>query len=183
MPNDPEVRIIVTGLDVDGASVILKDGAPDRVRTTVYGSTVYDLWRTWSTPAEIRRGEDVEDGWDEPGELAPPKSGSIFRIVEFPPDATWVDRVTREDIASDAALGSSGQAAFGGEGALPTTHRTESIDYALVLTGEIVAVVGDDERVMRPGDVLVQRATVHTWSNRSDEPSRVAFVLLGAEIV
>ncbi|WJJ92553.1 cupin domain-containing protein [Neopusillimonas aromaticivorans] len=62
-------------------------------------------------------------------------------------------------------------------------HRTHSIDYAIVISGEIYALMDDGETLMRPGDVLVQRGTNHGWSNRSDAPALVAFVLIDAEPV
>ncbi len=57
-------------------------------------------------------------------------------------------------------------------------HRTESVDYAIILEGEIWAVMDKNETLMRTGDVLVQRGTNHAWANRSDNTARIAFVLL-----
>lgn len=85
--------------------------------------------------------------------IAPRTSGSLFRIVEFPGDPS-VD---------------------------PYLHRTASLDYCCVLDGEIFAVLDDEERLMRAGDVLVQRGTNHSWANRSGGPCRVLFVLLDAK--
>lgn len=90
--------------------------------------------------------------------LAPPGGGSILRTVEFPPDRY---RLGRPDGPSDL------------------THTTPSLDYAVVLSGEIWAVLDDEERLMMPGDVLIQRGTRHAWSNRTDQPSIVLFVLIG----
>jgi len=61
-------------------------------------------------------------------------------------------------------------------------HRTETVDYAIVLTGEIVAVLDDDHEVtLSAGDVLIQRGTTHAWINRGDTPCAIAFVLVDAE--
>ena len=75
----------------------------------------------------------------------------MFRLIEFPP--------------SDAAH----------------MHRTATLDYAMVLTGEIYAVLDTEEKLMREGDVLIQRGTNHAWRNDSDNPCRMLFVLLDAE--
>ena len=60
-------------------------------------------------------------------------------------------------------------------------HQTDTVDYALVLEGEVYAVLDEDETLMRAGDVLIQRGTHHAWSNRSDKPCRMAFILIDAE--
>ena len=57
-------------------------------------------------------------------------------------------------------------------------HKTRSVDYAIVIAGEIVAILDREETVMRAGDILVQRGTNHAWANRSDAPCRIAFILI-----
>ena len=65
----------------------------------------------------------------------------------------------------------------------PAMHKTSTVDYALVVDGEIWALMDEGERLLRAGDCLIQRGTNHAWSNRSDRPCRVAFVLVSAEPV
>jgi len=84
--------------------------------------------------------------------IPPPADGSVFRIVEFPSDPAVV----------------------------PYLHRTASLDYCIVLEGEISAVLDDEERLMAPGDILIQRGTNHSWANRSGQPALVLFVLIDA---
>ncbi len=62
----------------------------------------------------------------------------------------------------------------------PGFHKTASLDYAIVLSGEIYALLDEGEVLLRAGDVLIQRGTNHAWSNRTGEPARVAFVLIDA---
>jgi quercetin dioxygenase-like cupin family protein len=62
-------------------------------------------------------------------------------------------------------------------------HKTSSVDYAIVLSGEIYALMDEGEVLLKAGDVLVQRGTNHAWSNRGDESAYVAFVLIDAEPV
>jgi len=57
-------------------------------------------------------------------------------------------------------------------------HRTLTVDYAIILEGEIVAMLDDGETVLRAGDILIQRGTNHAWANRSGKPARICFVLI-----
>ena len=80
-----------------------------------------------------------------------------------------------------AALGNERAATFGKGGRHPLMHRTETIDYAIVLSGEITMVMDDRDVELKAGDVLVQCGTNHAWSNRSNAPCVVAFVLIDGE--
>ena len=83
--------------------------------------------------------------------IAPPERGSIFRVVDFPP------------------------------GAKGEMHRTRSIDYAVVIEGEIDMLLPGGAVHLRAGDVLVQQATDHAWENRGGSNCRVAFILIDAK--
>ena len=63
----------------------------------------------------------------------------------------------------------------------PMMHRTASLDYAVILEGEVWAVIDGGETLMKKGDVLIQRGTIHAWSNRSDKPCTILFVLSNAK--
>jgi mannose-6-phosphate isomerase-like protein (cupin superfamily) len=80
-----------------------------------------------------------------------------------------------------AALGNEKAATFGKGGRHPLMHRTETIDYAIVLSGEITMVMDDRDVELKAGDVLVQCGTNHAWSNRSNAPCVIAFVLIDGE--
>lgn len=177
-PRVKKVRRIVTGHDAKGRSVILSDKASPHVmamRVPTFGVT--DLWRTSSTPAD---NTDPKDPCSVPAQLAPAPNGTVVRVVEFPPDKVWMKKLSREQ--AFASLGKSGTEALAHSSGErhPMMHRTKSIDYAIVLAGEIWAVMDVGETKMRPGDVLIQRGTNHAWSNRSSRPARVAFVLIDA---
>jgi mannose-6-phosphate isomerase-like protein (cupin superfamily) len=109
------------------------------------------LWNTKSTPADIAIGEKIDDPGAEPHITAPPPGGSRFVIIDYPP-------------------GNSG-----------TMHRTETIDYVIVLAGEIDMDMDDSSVHLKTGDVMVQRGTNHAWFNRGTETARVVFVLIDAE--
>jgi hypothetical protein len=138
---------------------------------------VTDIWKTTSTPADNRRYEDVCTSQIT---LAPPPRGTVLRLVEFPPDKEYIGRWKRTE-----AFGSMGDSGLDAIDASSTRHegmhRTASVDYAIVIEGEIWAVLDETETLMRQGDFLVQRGTNHSWSNRSDKPALVAFVLIDAE--
>ncbi|MCC5574654.1 cupin domain-containing protein [Microtetraspora sp. AC03309] len=151
-------RRLVTGIGQDGRSVFVEDGQAAHLQVVANTPTfvVTNLWSHDTVPVD--NSGPVDDGLSGDVPLSPPLGGSVFRIVEFPPDSHWQER---EDAPADQI------------------HATPSLDYALVLSGEIWAVLDDSERLMKSGDVLIQRGTRHAWSNRGGEPSLVAFVLIG----
>lgn len=157
-----KIRRLVTGVDAEGRSAILRDEiCPGKVGHGVPTYVMTDLWRTEATPAD-NTGPLVDPvAGDPPRSVGPAKAGSVFRTLELPPDKDW---------RFDADGKETRPLAF---------HTTESIDYAIVLSGEIWVVMDTAETLMRAGDVLVQRGTVHAWSNRSDQPCLMAFVLVG----
>lgn len=170
-------RRIVTGHDQQGRSVFLQDGPAPAVHVieAFGGMSVTELWRTDTAPAS-NAGSDDPAGREH--SLAPSPLGSKFRVVEYPPDAVRFGAGGRE--AGFAAIGGS-DAMIEGAARHPGMHRTATVDYAIVLSGEIWAVMDEGETLMKPGDVLVQRGTSHAWSNRTDQPCRIAFVLIDAE--
>ena len=109
--------------------------------------------------------------------LEPPPRGTIFRVVEFPPDAQIARTFDR--VKAFEAIG-AGEALDPDASRHPGMHRTHSVDYAIVLSGEIWAVMDVGETLLRAGDCLVQRGTNHAWSNRGQQPCLVAFILVDA---
>ncbi len=106
--------------------------------------------------------------------LEPPAGGTIFRVVEFPPDkaAADFDRKTAfSSMGADHAMDPDASRH-------PGMHKTATVDYAIVLSGEIWALMDEGETRLETGDCLVQRGTNHAWSNRSDQPCLVAFILV-----
>ena len=174
------IRRVVTGHDPQGKSVFVLDGASPHVFSRGTGSAIVtELWRTEGAPAD-NRGND--DAIASAYRLAPPPPGSVFRIIEYPPDRERVAALERERDAPDD--GSGRQAARDrGNPRHPGFHRTHSVDYAIVLAGEIHALMDAGEVLLKAGDVLIQRGTNHAWSNRTDAPATIAFVLIDAEPV
>jgi naringenin degradation protein FdeH len=168
-------RRFVTGHDASGNSIfILTDTEPVTHIVGSGGTRVTELWETRATPAG---NSGHADAANRPFRLPPPANGTVFRIVEYPPDSTR-NAVLRGQSAHDDA--GQGYTRDFGNAKHPGFHKTATIDYAIVLNGEIYALMDEGEQLMRAGDVLVQRGTNHSWSNRSDEIVRVAFVLIDA---
>ena len=166
-------RRVVTGHRIeDGKSIIWKDGLAPTIIEPLPQFVLHEMWETKS-PADNKGLQDaaIRDNKIEPHDPA----GTMFRIVEFPPDEVWQDL----DIAESFKKMGSGDA-HDGEADNAMMHETQTTDYAIVMEGEIWAVMEAGETKLQAGDVLVQRGTNHAWSNRSDNMAVVAFVLVGA---
>jgi hypothetical protein len=165
-------RRIVTGHDSRGRSIFVKDGPCPYVFRRAGGNALTELWWTDRIPASNRGNRDC--GAPKFG-LDLPRAGTICRIVDYPPD-----KVRKAAIDRAAARG-EGQSRHYIKGSRHFGHhRTRTLDYAIVLEGEIYALMDEGARKMRAGDVLIQRGTAHAWSNRTDKNCKVAFILIDA---
>jgi mannose-6-phosphate isomerase-like protein (cupin superfamily) len=173
-------RRIVTGHDSQGRAVILEDAPPPRVARIggEHGPLFFEVWNTRETPARIDRasGEPPEDGI----QLAPPKNGTRIRVLEVPPEDPSIAKLTPEQArAHFAEVGAADSASHSGRGSKHAfMHRTETIDYGIVLEGEITLIMDEGETVVRAGDIVIQRGTNHGWANRGQVPCRIAFILI-----
>lgn len=167
---------IVTGHDAAGRAIIAEDGPPPRVIDT--GATmplVYELWSTRETPARVSR---LMKEPFETNTLPPPPGGTRARIIDFPPDSLAAG-ATREEIRSHfETMGGHGVMDEADQAPHQLMHRTQSVDIAIVLQGEIVCIVDEGESLARAGDVIVQCGTNHSWSNRTDQVCRMAFFMI-----
>ena len=172
------VRRIVTGHDQAGKAIVVADGeAPNVVRPENRpGVEINNLWVIDGSPAKAHGPEETTD---RKIGLLPPANGSVFRIIRFPPEKTWIDDVDREAARrSFASVGAETAADASEKPPHPLMHRTETVDYAVCLSGEIYLVLDDSEVLMKAGDACVQRGTNHAWSNRTDEDCLMMFVLV-----
>jgi mannose-6-phosphate isomerase-like protein (cupin superfamily) len=177
---DKPIRRVVTGHDAAGRSIFVMDGpAPHFYCRSPGSAVVTELWETRCSPADNRGRAEVTD---HPFRLAPPRNGSVFRIVEYPPDHQRLVALAQDRAAGDDGSGHIA-ALDRGSPRHPGFHKTSSVDYAIVLSGEIYALMDEGEVLLEAGDVLIQRGTNHAWSNRTDEPATVAFVLIDADPV
>jgi hypothetical protein len=175
-----KVRRVVTGHDSAGRSTFIIDAPTPHVFQRTKGSAiVHELWETTATPADNRGSTDAIARGHR---LPPPQRGSVLRVIEYPPDSERLAAFAHEDKLPDDGSGRA-QATDRNNPRHPGFHKTATIDYAIVLSGEIFAMMDDGEVLLKAGDVLIQRGTNHAWSNRTGEPAVVAFVLIDAEPV
>jgi len=170
------VRRVVTGEGGSGRSRIIADGAAAALTVAERpGYRVSNIWVTGETPAAIGAADRVAAHRG----IAPPPRGTILRVIDYPPDAKDPAERRRQLAATFGALYRDAEHRIDDQH--PGMHRTLTVDYAIVLEGEIYALMDEGEKLMKAGDVLIQRGTSHAWSNRSDKPARVAFVLIDAK--
>jgi mannose-6-phosphate isomerase-like protein (cupin superfamily) len=173
------VRRVVTGHNAAGKSIFIIDAVTPHVFQRTRGSAiVHELWETAQAPADNRGSADpIARGH----RLPPPQNGSVFRVIEYPPDSERLAAIAREQTLPD----DSGRAEANDRNNPRHAgfHKTATIDYAIVLSGEIYAMMDEGEVLLKAGDVLIQRGTNHAWSNRTNQTAVVAFVLIDAEPV
>ncbi len=169
-----QIRRIVTGHDDHGKAIVEIDGIAPNVKVRPGAGFVSSLlWVTDETPArmDLRR-----DRADRTIGVPPPVNGSILRVVDFPPVTDDAEKIDQEALLK--AMGAEQHTHGGGQARHAFMHRTKSVDYAIVLEGEIDMLLDDSEVHMKAGDFLVQQGTNHAWVNRSDQVCRIAFVLI-----
>jgi mannose-6-phosphate isomerase-like protein (cupin superfamily) len=170
----PEIRRVVTKLDASGKAVVMID---ERARLTAPRPPNYaaNIWVTAKSPPDFSSTDDR--GKTKVG-LVPPKSGTVFRIVDFAPDSQGGQPTDMNHMMKIVGAEAPKR---GMPPRHPMMHRTRSLDYVIVLSGEIDMLLDDSEVHLKAGDVLVQQATNHAWVNRSGKPCRVAFVLIDSQ--
>lgn len=170
------IRRVVTGHDAAGRAVVVSDAPAACIlqRPNRPGVTLTNFWQTHETPAPFDGPEETVDG---PLVLHPPKGGSVFRYVTFEPE----DPEVLKTLDGRAAFAEMGAAAnIQDNDRHPFMHRTDSVDYAVVVSGRIKMLMDDekDDVELSAGDVVIQRGTNHAWSNCYDQPCTIAFVLI-----
>jgi len=149
--NYPPIRRVVTGHDASNIAKVLVDAPATNAKYPQPGLVSTMMWCSETAPAKIPIGEKIEDMGARILGTAPPAKGTRFAVIDFPP------------------------------GNHPHMHRTETIDYVIVIEGEIEMDMDDSTVQLKAGDILIQRGTNHAWANRSNRRARVAFVLVDAE--
>lgn len=173
------VRRVVTGHDAHGKAVVLSDGAPPLAFSSPHlpGYISFDVFRTLATPAPIAaRTAETTEG---PRRQLPTPHGTVIRISQVPPTGAALGKLGGTDAGQAfQSLGNAAGLTAGAPARNALMHRTETIDYVVVLAGELTCVLDDSELVLRAGDTLVQCGTNHGWENRSEAPATVMFVLI-----
>ena len=149
--NYPPIRRVVTGHDRNNVAKVFIDDNATNAKFPQPGLVSTMMWCTDGAPAKIPIGEKVEDMGARILGTAPPAKGTRFAVIDFPPNNH------------------------------PHMHRTETVDYVIVIEGEIEMDMDDSTVKLKAGDIMIQRGTNHAWANRSNKRARVAFVLVDAE--
>ncbi len=159
------LRRVVTGHNESGKSIVLFDGPP----TNVLGGRISELWYTDESPASNLGNADTAVRVIQ---MEPPPNGSVFRYIEVPPE----DESTLQDAAD--AIKSIGPNAMIDTSRHPGMHRTNTVDYVVLLSGTVTMLLDEGEVELQPFDVVVQRGTNHAWVNKGVEPA----LLLGVNL-
>ncbi|MBT1687631.1 cupin domain-containing protein [Dawidia soli] len=180
MNEQPTVfKRIVTGHDADGKAIVIPNLPPMAMQLVggPGGPTFFEVWHTAETPALItaQPGAPNEDSLV----LAPPGKGTRIRVIEFPPEGDEIRKLTGADAQAKFKFMGNESASTSQDGAPhPLMHRTQTVDYGIVLEGEITMVLDRGETTLQAGDVVIQNGTNHAWANRSGKICRMAFVLI-----
>lgn len=174
-----DVSVVVTGHDEQGNAVIASDAPPRIYPAKKFFTTFYEIWHEDKIPCAVKRDmRDTETELNHP----PPRNGVRIRMHDFEPVGDRVKNLSYEEIREHFAEA-------GSEDAVPPPdkwkhafmHRTESIDFGIMVEGELTLIMEEGERLLRPGDVVVQVGTNHSWENRSESMARICFVLLDGD--
>jgi len=173
------IRRVVTGHDKNGKAIVLSDGPVPVVHSNPMrpGQLSYEIWKTGAMPIPLAAEEPEPTTGRR--QLHPAPMGTVFRVSEVPPESDVVRNLTPEQArAAFAASNAEDASTWGRGGRHPLMHRTETVDYAVVLEGEIFLLLDDKDVKLSAGDIVIQRGTNHAWSNRSGKPVRMLYVLI-----
>ena len=173
------MRRIVTGQNEEGKSVIIIDGPPARS----IGEDVGGLFELWNTDGQDIISSDVIDRADEEIILSPPRGGTKFRYFQINPIPEGIPENVMQDMAADAfeKIGAGHHRIDTSKH--PAMHKTETIDYIILLKGDVTLILDEEEIDMKPFDVVVQRGTNHAWVNNGTEPALLIAVLIDSKII
>jgi len=177
----PAIRRVITGHDANGKAVVTANTpVPTVVEIEAIPGTVFhEIWQTLATPAPIGNGADPTLGALV---LPPPKHGTRIRFVDIPPDTQeFLERGAARMQAAFTQIGDAKASTVDQHSPHPLMHRTESVDYGVVIAGEVVLILDDSEVALKTGDVVIQRGTNHAWANRTSEMCRMLFILVDGQ--
>ena len=172
------MRRIITGHNQHGKSIITLDGPPARS----IGEDVGGLFEVWNTDGSDIISTDEIDRADVDILLSPPSGGTKFRYFQINPLPEGVPDAMMQEIAADAfeKIGAAHHRVDTKKH--PAMHKTETIDYIILLQGDVTLILDEEEIDLKPFDVVVQRGTNHAWVNNGDEPALLIAVLIDSHI-
>ena len=172
------MRRVITGHDKNGKSIVVLDGPPARS----IGEDVGGLFELWNTDGNIINTQDNIDRADNEIILSPPRNGSKFRYFQINPSPEGIPMDIMQDIAADAfeKIGAAHHRIDTTKH--PAMHKTETIDYIILLKGDVTLILDQEEVDIKPFDVVVQRGTNHAWVNNGSDPALLIAVLIDSEL-
>lgn len=179
MPDDQLLlRRVVTGVNSLGRSCVLFDGPPAETLPLRGREALHEIWT--HSPGLLRQSDDLDNGKGKVS-LAPSSNGAKFRWFTLEPERSDTPPVEAEYTKVFDSIG-------GGDfrpdtSRHPSMHCTPTTGFIILLRGSVRLLLDDDERILSPGDVVVQRGTNHAWICESDEPALLIAVLIDADYV
>ena len=172
------MRRIITGHNQEGRSIITLDGPPARS----IGEDVGGLFEIWNTNGDEIDTTDSIDRADSDIVLSPPNNGSKFRYFQINPTPEGVPMELMQEIAADAfeRIGAAHHRIDTSKH--PAMHKTDTIDYIILLKGDVTLILDEEEVRLEPHDVVVQRGTNHAWVNNGTEPALLIAVLIDSDL-
>ena len=172
------MRRVITGHDKNGKSIVVLDGPPARS----IGEDVGGLFELWNTDGNTINTQDNIDRADDEIILSPPSNGSKFRYFQINPTPEGIPMDIMQDIAADAfeKIGAAHHRIDTTKH--PAMHKTETIDYIILLKGDVTLILDQEEVDIKPFDVVVQRGTNHAWVNNGSDPALLIAVLIDSEL-
>lgn len=176
----PAIHRVVTGHDADGKAIVSIDGPLPAIveLQAIPGLIFHEVWETHGMPAPVDNGADPSTG---PTMHGPPKNGTRIRFVDLPPDADFLGETDRQMKALFEEVNNVVGLTTRADSPHPMMHRTEAVDYGIVIEGELTLVLDDSEVPLKPGSVVIQRGTNHAWANRSGKTCRMLFIQIDGQ--
>ena len=172
------MRRVVTGHDEEGKSIVVLDGPPAKS----IGEDIGGLFELWNTDGNLINTKDRIDRADDEILLSPPKNGSRFRYFQINPTPEGVPMDVLQNMAADAfeKIGASHHRIDTSKH--PAMHKTDTIDYIILLEGDVTLILDKEEVDIKPHDVVVQRGTNHAWVNNGNNPALLIAVLIDSDL-
>jgi mannose-6-phosphate isomerase-like protein (cupin superfamily) len=176
----PSIHRVVTGHDADGKAVIASNGPLSAVveLQAIPGMIFHEVWETRGMPAPVDNGADPTTGQTMHG---PPKHGTRIRFVDLPPDTHYLADAEQRMKALFEEVNNVEGLTTKSDSPHPMMHRTEAVDYGIVIEGELTLILDDSEVPLKAGSVVIQRGTNHAWANRSGKPCRMLFIQIDGQ--
>ncbi len=177
----PPILRVVTGHDASGKAIVSSHGPLPTVTEikAIPGTIFHEVWSTAQSPVRVNNGDDPTMG---PLMLPPPSNGTRIRFVDIPPDTEdLLQSGSQRMTDAFTQIGDAKASTVKTDSPHPLMHRTETVDYGIVIEGEMTLVLDDSEVNLKVGHVVIQRGTNHAWANRSGKTCRMLFILVDGE--